>query len=380
MGKDVTREAADRMSSRERVRAAMEHREADRVPCHMNATSWVVDKLKTTLGIAHGNGSDRRLLDRLHIDTFDTRGLDLHSGIMPTYTGPEHPLLSPDWSGNILALWSVEEKVVETESGKMFSQFFFPLKDAESVEELADYPWPDPDWFHYDTLSERLVPWSDRSIIVTGCSVWQHPSFVRSLDKLLMDLVLNPELATHVFDRFTEFYHEFYRRILERVSDLVDSLAMADDFGMQSGLMISPEMFEEWIVPRIRRFADLAHSYGLKLILHSDGNIRSVIPRLIEIGVDVLDPLQPEAANMDPGEIKREFGKDIVLRGGISAQQTLSHGSTQEVADEVKRTIDTLAPGGGYIVSPGHPVLQDDIPVENIITMYDTAYSYGAYR
>ncbi|MFW5807322.1 MAG: uroporphyrinogen decarboxylase family protein, partial [Spirochaetota bacterium] len=161
---------------------------------------------------------------------------------------------------------------------------------------------------------------------------------------------------------------------------LVDSLAMADDFGMQSGLMISPEMFEEWVVPRIKRFADLAHSFGLKLILHSDGNISSVIPRLIEIGVDVLDPLQPEAANMDPAEIKTEFGDDIVLRGGISAQQTLSYGSTQEVIDEVKRTMDNLAPGGGYILSPGHPVLQDDIPVDNIITMYDTAYSYGVYR
>lgn len=368
------------MSSRDRVHAAMEHREADRVPCHMNATSWVTEKLKTNLGIETDPNTDAELLDRLHIDTFDTRGLDLHAGIMPTYIGKDHPSLSADWGGNILALWGVEQKVMETESGKMFSQFDFPLKSANSVEELSDYPWPDPDWFDYDSLPERLAPWSDRSIILTGCSVWQHPSFVRSLDQLLMDLVLNPELAGYIFDKFAEFYHEFYRRILDRVSDLVDSFAMADDFGMQNALMISPEMFEEWMVPRIRKFADLAHSYGLKLILHSDGNIRSVIPRLIEIGVDVLDPLQPEAANMDPAEIKAEFGEDIVLRGGISAQQTLAHGSAEEVVDEVKRTIDTLAPGGGYILSPGHPVLQDDIPAENIIAMYHTAYTYGVYR
>jgi uroporphyrinogen decarboxylase len=342
----------------------------------MNATTWVVEKLKAHLGLS----TDRELLDRLHIDTFDTRGLDLHDGVMPAFVGPEHPSLCAEWSGNILALWGVEEKVIETESGKMFSQFVFPLKDAESLEELADYPWPDPDWFDYEHLRERLLPWSDRSVIVTGVSVWQHPSFVRGLDTLLMDLVLNPGLATYVFDRFTEFYHEFYSRILSRVADLVDSLAMADDFGMQSGLMVSPEMFEEWILPRIRMFAELAHSHGLKLILHSDGNIRSVIPRLIDAGVDVLDPLQPEAENMNPAEIKAEFGDRLVLRGGISAQNTLSRGSKHDVEDEVKRTIDALAPGGGYILSPGHPVLQDDIPAENIIAMYDTAYAYGAYR
>jgi uroporphyrinogen decarboxylase len=193
-----------------------------------------------------------------------------------------------------------------------------------------------------------------------------------------MDLLIEPEIAQYVLDRSTEFYLEFSRRILEQASDLIDCIALADDLGMQDGLMISPETFERWIAPRIGRFADLAHSYGARLILHSDGNIRSLIPRLIELGVDVLDPLQPEAKHMDPAEIKREFGSEIVLRGGISAQEVLSHGSPHEVKDEVERAIDTLAFGGGYILSPGHPVLQDDIPVENIIMMYETAHTYGA--
>ncbi len=364
------------MTSKERVAITLEHREPDRVPMHMNATSWVVEKLKQALNIQ----TDKELLDRLHIDTFDTRGIDIHGGVMPRYIGPEHGSLNSEWKGNILAIWGVEEKVIETKSGKMHSQVHFPLREASTIEELETYLWPDPDWFCYADLKERLEPWKDRSIIATGCSVWQHPSFVRGLDSLLIDLVMNQQFANFFFDKFTDFYREFYRRIFQHAADYVDTMALADDFGMQTGLMISPQLFEQYMVPRLLTFVELAHSYGIKMVLHSDGNIRSIIPKLIEIGVDVLDPLQPEAKNMDPASIKREFGNDIVLRGGISAQNTLAYGTKQDVADEVKRTLDNLAPGGGYILSPGHPVLQDDVPVENIITMYDTGYEYGVYR
>ncbi len=362
------------MNSRERVRAALDHQEGDRVPCHMNGTRWVLENLRTALGVE----SDLSVLDALHIDTLDMRGTDIHSGVMPRYRGPAHPILDGEWHGNMIAVWGLEEEVIETESGHIYSMRHAPLEKASSTEDLKDYPWPDPDWFLYADLHERLLPHSNRSIILSGPSVWQHPSFVRGLDTLLMDLLIEPEIAQYMLDRSTEFYLEFSRRILENASDLIDCIALADDLGMQDGLMISPKTFENWIAPRIRQFADLAHRYNARLILHSDGNIRSLIPRLIELGVDVLDPLQPEAKDMDPVEIKREFGSEIVLRGGISAQEVLSHGSAREVRDEVERAIDTLAVGGGYILSPGHPVLQDDIPVENIITMYETAYIYGA--
>jgi uroporphyrinogen decarboxylase len=120
--------------------------------------------------------------------------------------------------------------------------------------------------------------------------------------------------------------------------------------------------------------AELAHKYDLKLLLHTCGNVLQLIPRFIDLGVDILDPIQPEATGMDPVYLKREFGSSLCFRGGISAQQILAKSSRQEVVDETRRVLDILAPGGGYILSPGHPVLQDDIPVENIITMYDTAY------
>lgn len=366
---------SDHITSRQRVLVTYSHREPDRVPCHLNASPNTVKRLKKALAA----DTDMELLDALHIDTCDMRGIDIRSGIMPRYIGGEHRTLNSSWSGDITALWGIVEREVKTTYGTVRQQDEYPLSSCSSLDELAAYTWPDPDWFDYGDLAQRLMPWRDRSIILTGASVWQHPSYVRRLDLLLMDLVLQPSFAAYIFDAFTDFYLEFFRRILAQVHDLVDSIALADDLGMQSGLMISPEMFKRFVAPRINKFSELARSHDCRLILHSDGNIRSIIPQLIDIGVDVLDPLQPEAENMDPGEIKREFGSDLVLRGGISTQHTLSRGSTQDVRDEVQRTIDLMAPGGGYILSPGHPVLQDDVPVDNIIAMYETAYEYGGY-
>ncbi len=363
------------MTSRERVKLTLDHKIPDRIPCHMNATSWVVEKMLKHFGLKE----QHELLDALHIDTLDTRGLDLRNGIMPRFKGPKHPLLNENWGGNILELWGVEEQVMETPEGRMFGQTEYPLQSAESVEDLQKLQWPDPAWFDYSTMRSRLLMHKDRSIILTGSSVWQHPSYIRGLDTLMMDMLSEPETAHYLFDVFTEFYLAFFTRILDEAGDLIDSIALADDLGMQTTLMISPALFEEFVAPNMKKFADLAHAYDCSLILHSDGNIRSIIPNLIALGVDVLDPLQPEAEGMDMIELKREFGKDLIFRGGISTQQTLAFGSKKDVEDEVKRVIDILGKDGGYICSPGHPVLQDDVPMENIITMYETAYEYGKY-
>lgn len=360
------------MTSRERVKTTLQHGIPDRIPCHMNASTWTVEKLHHFLGTK----DDPELLDALHIDTIDMRGLDLKGGIMPEYRGPEKTLLNRHWRGDILQLWGIAEEVLETPSGKMYSQADYPLREAESLADLEAYPWPDPGQFDYSGLRDALLPFSDRSIIATGASVWQHPSYLRSLDVLMMDMAAEPAFANYLFDRFTEFYLDFFERIFAHVGDLIDSFALADDLGMQSGLMISPDMFETFVAPGIKKCADLAHRHDCALVLHSDGNIRSIIPRLINLGVDVLDPLQPEAEGMDPMEIKREFGRDLVLRGGVSTQKTLAYGTPEEVSEEVKRVMGILGEGGGYICSPGHPVLQDDIPAENIIAMYETAYRY----
>lgn len=362
-------------TSKERVKRAINHQEPDRVPVYINADQPVVQRLKQALNVT----TTRELLRALHVDIFDMRGIDIRgdSSVMPKYIGPADTGIPGNWNGNITKLWGIKEIVVQTESGPTITQVEYPLAEASSLEQLEQYGWPDPDWFDYADLRERLQGWTEFAILCSGCSVFQHPTYVRGMDKLMLDMATNPAMADFVFDKFTDFYYEFYRRIFEQAGDLIDIFALADDLGMQNTLLISPRMFEKFVAPRLQKMTELAHQYGIKLLLHSDGNIYKIIPRLIELGVDILDPIQPEA--MDPLQIKAEFGEHLCLRGGVSAQQILTRGTVEDVVAETKKIIEHLAPGGGYILAPGHPVLTVDMPTENIIAMYETAFTRGRY-
>jgi len=158
----------------------------------------------------------------------------------------------------------------------------------------------------------------------------------------------------------------------------IDLFRIGDDVGTQRGPLISPAMFREFIAPRLRLLVDLAHSHDTRVMFHSCGSITAFIDALIEIGVDILDPLQVSAANMDPTQIKGEYGSRICLHGSIDTQYVLPQGSPQEVAENVKRMIDILGSGGGFILAPCH-VLQTDVPSENVCAMYETGHEYGAY-
>ncbi len=321
--------------------------------------------------------TDRQLLEALHIDVYDMRGIDLHTGTAPKYFGPPNEFFPSDWAGAINSFWSIKEFENYTVNGWNFEMEPPTLSSALTIEEVEKYPWPDNDWFDYSHLRNDLLKWQDFSIMATGGSIFQHATFVRGMDTLMMDMMTDPEMANHFLDKFCDFYHEYFRRMFEVAGDLIDVFALADDLGMQNTLLISPELFEEYLAPRLKRMADLAHSYDIKLLLHTCGNVEMLIPRFIELGVDILDPIQPES--MNPIEIKEKFGHLICLRGGISVQNIVSRGTVTETKEETKRIVEALKPGGGYILSPGHPVLQDDIPVENILAMYETGYECGFY-
>lgn len=361
------------MNSSERIRFAIDHTEPDKVPAHMNATKWVVAQLKKQLQVS----SDKDLLKALHVDVYDMRGIDLHSGTVPDYRGPESPFFPADWGGGIFSFWKMKEFENLTTAGWTIDIEQPPLAGALTIQELENYSWPENDWFDYSKMKQKMEEWSDFSIMATGASVFQHATYVRGMDTLMMDMMADPDMANFILDKFTDFYHEYYRRMFDAVGDRIDVFALADDLGMQNTLLIGPELFDEYIAPRLKKMADLAHQYNIKLLLHTCGNVESLIPRLIESGVDILDPIQPES--MDPIEIKRKFGNNICLRGGISVQNVVTRATVEEVKIETRRIIEALKPGGGYILSPGHPVLQDDIPVENIIAMYETGYQYGLY-
>lgn len=361
------------MTPKERIQKAVAHIEPDKVPSHINATKWVVAKLKIALQV----NSDKELLEALHVDVYDMRGIDLHTGTAPGYIGPANEFFPFGWAGAINSFWSIREFENYTSSGWNYEMEPPTLASALTLEEVDQYPWPDNNWFDYTNLRDDLSGWKDFSIMATGGSVFQHATYVRGMETLMMDMMTDPDMANYIFDKFFDFYHEYYRRMFEEAGDLIDVFALADDLGMQNTLLISPELFEEFVAPRLKKMADLAHGYQIKLLLHTCGNIEILIPRLIELGVDILDPVQPEC--MDPIAIKEKYGKNICLRRGISVQNIVSRGTTEEVKAETRRIIEALKPKGGYILSPGHPVLQDDIPVENILAMYETGYQYGFY-
>lgn len=359
------------MNKKKRVLAALSHQEFDRVPMHINGSKWVVEKLKKAFNVQ----TDKDLLTSLHVDIYDMRGIDLHTGIAPRYIGPKSDVFPDDWAGNIFSFWGLKDIPKQTAAGWTLVEDAPPLTTATTVQELEAYPWIQNDWFDYSDMREKLKEWDRFAIMASGGSVFQHVTYLRGMDYLMMDMCVNPEMAHFLIDKVADFYYEYFRRMFEEVGDMIDIFALADDLGMQQTLLISPELFEEYVAPKLKKMADLAHSYDIKLLLHTCGNIEIIIDRLIELGIDVLDPIQPEC--MDPIRIKGTFGDRICLRGGISVQNVVSRGTVEEVDKECERIVSDLKKGGGYIFSPGHPVLQDDMPIENIIAMYAAGYKYG---
>ncbi|MFO8080614.1 MAG: uroporphyrinogen decarboxylase family protein, partial [Armatimonadota bacterium] len=162
------------------------------------------------------------------------------------------------------------------------------------------------------------------------------------------------------------------REGLEAAGGAIDILHLGEDCGQQGGRLFPPKIFERFFVPRIKPFIDLAHEHGALAMLHSCGDTHEIMPTFIEMGLDILDAMQPEPAGMDPAAIKREFGRDLTFCGLVSTQQTLPHGSPDDVRREVRERIEVMGAGGGYVLAPAH-CIQPDTPIENVLAMYDEA-------
>ena len=352
------------MNGKERVMAAVRLEIPDRIPIDLHGNPWVLERLRGELGTPH----HRDLLRALHCDVVDLRGT-----VDPVYRGPV-PFSRTLPGGVRESYWGWRQRTVEAACGPEETYVDFPLQTA-TLDELERHPWPSPDWFDFSGFAERLEPWRDFAVLASGVSVWQHPSFLRGLDQLLIDMALEPDIANYLFDRFTEFYLGYFDRMLRAARGRIDILRQADDLGTQSSLLFGPEMFRSFVKPRIARFVDLAHSHGAAFMFHSCGAIRPFIDDLIDIGVDVLDPLQAAAEGMEPQALKDDFGDRIGLHGGIDTQYLLPQGRPEEVAAEVRRRIEIFGAGGGYVLAPCH-VLQLDVPTANVLALRDAALEY----
>jgi len=356
------------MTSKERVLAAIAHQAPDRIPVDFSANPATLQRLMSDFGAS--DYAD--LLTKLNVDIVDLRGV-----VDPVYCGPV-PETASRPGGVVENYWGMRTKTMETATGPEECYCDFVLAECTSVDQLAGHRWPEADWFDFADFSARLDTWAGRAIVASGASIWQHPTFLRGLDNMLMDLLAAPDAARFLMDRFTGFYVEYFDRMLGCADGKIDILRIADDLAMQDRLMVSPEQFDEFFAPRLKKLIDMAHSHGAKVMYHSCGAVVGLIEKLIGLGIDILDPIQVTAAGMDPSYLKSAFGKRLCLHGAIDTQYLLPTGSPQDVAAAVQHMIRELGPDG-FILSPSH-VLQTDVPTANVRALYEAAHVWGYPR
>ena len=374
------------ISSRERVRKALNHQEADRAPLDIggiNNTAMhlkIETALKEMLGINGGEPeiravnqqvtvADERILEHFKVDT------------RCIYFEEDRPWQEVE-PGIFEDQWGLQYKI--NPDGNYYNFCGHPLSRATSVQDIEAYQFPDPRAeMRVAGLAERAQSYGDKyCLILEGMRepTFGTPSWLRGHTQFYMDLVGNKKMVNALLDRVLEFYFELTDFLLDRLGPYLDVVKVGDDLGTQNNLIISPAMYREFIKPRQKLLYEHIKSKGdFKLLLHACGAIRSIIPDLIEVGVDALNPVQTTAQSMDPAELKSEFGRDITFwGGGIDTQHVLPFGTPREVKAEVKNNLEIFKPGGGYVFAQIHNIMPE-VPLENITAMLEAYREHSGY-
>jgi len=348
------------MNSRERTKLALNHQQPDRPPLLL----WMVPEISERLQSHFSVDTDDDVLDKLDIDV---RWLN------PEYIGPE---LKTFEDGSKENEFGIRMKTVVNEFG-IYQEFaYHPLAEAKTVEDIHNHRWPDPDWFDYSGINKQIAVADQvepRWLGVGAASFFERSWNMLGFENMLYEMAMNPELVEAVMDHMMEFYLAHTSRTMEAAAGRIDMIYIADDLSSQESLLISPPMFDNIIKPRWKKFNDtIKHRFGdhIKFHYHCCGAIYELIPGLIEMGVDILNPIQPKAAGMQPQRLKDNFGDKLSFCGGLDIQELLPHGTPEEVNAEAKRLVSILGKDGGYIASAAHAV-QADTSVKNILAMID---------
>jgi uroporphyrinogen decarboxylase len=345
------------MTPKERWLAVLNGETPDRIPMDYWATSETSAKVMQYLGCT----TEDDMLQRLHIDRPFT--------VSPRYAGPAIP---PQHD-----MYGCRFRAVNYGTGVYDECVEHPLSAYETIEDLeANYTWPTADWFDYSVLPDQIKGREAYPIRGGGSEPFLTYVDLRGMEQAYMDLVANREFVEYCLDKLFGFAYENTRRIFETIPGVVTISYVAEDFGAQENLLFSPTIIREVFIPRMKRMMELVHEAGAFVFFHSDGAIRSIIPDMINAGIDALNPLQWRAKDMELAGLKRDFGDQIILHGGVDNQQTIPFGSVEDVCSEVMHHIDVLGMGGGYILAPCHNI-QSVTPPENVVALYETGYAYG---
>jgi uroporphyrinogen decarboxylase len=389
------------MNGRERILVALKHQEPDRVPFDLGSTQVTGIHAVAYRGLREGLGlsavtpatcdyiqglamPDDDVLDRLSVDVRGLFPLNSHNDRVSERirreskgNGEDVEVFVDEWGMTQLRPYP---------DGLYFTAVRHPLEGVISADDVARYPWPDTgDPRRIAGLHDLAATYraQGRAVMIKGvlAGIFEMAQRMRGMAPLMMDMASDESLAGALLDKMVELKLKFWEMALPQLRDVVDVISDADDYGTQASQLISPRMFRRLIKPRLAvmfgRIKELAPD--ARLFFHSCGNVRPLLPDFIELGVDILNPVHVRATGMDPVELKRDFGRELVFwGGGVDTQDVLPHGTPAEVRDDVRRNIDALAPGGGFVFNTVHNI-QADVPPENIVAMWQALRECGEY-
>lgn len=382
------------MNARERVIAALNYKEPDRVPIDLGATivssihTQAYVELKKRLGM---DVEELKMLDYVqqlpYLDEalLERFGVDFRLVQLPAATAPDVAIFEEGDYYAFMDRWGSKLHMPK-DGGLYFDWVDFPIKEP-TLEALDHYTWPQPDppevnaqlreqaKFLYENTDYALV-----GSAVIGGGIFEQPARTMGLEDFFIALIKEPKFADRLMGQITDIYIESCNNYLEQVGEYLQVFTYWDDVNGQNGWLVSPDIYREMVKPKQQRLLEAIKSKtDAKVFYHGCGAVYELIPDLIDLGFDIINPVQVSARGMDTKRLKKEYGQDIVFwGGGVDTQYVLPFGKPEEVADEVKRRIDDLAPGGGFVFAAVHNI-QAFVPPENIVTAFETALEYGKY-
>ncbi len=345
------------MTPKERVLAAINHHTVDRIPCGFVSTPEVDEKL-----MRHFKTSSLDMvLDKLGVDT---------RTIIPEYSGP---VLRTWDDGRFENYWGHIRKAIKNDAGTYNESVEYPYAAFQTVEAVESFKWPKVEWFDFHKLETASEQYSQHALIFGTPGLMDMingTSAGRGMEQVMFDIAEENPIGLACMDMRYKSSYAIVEKALQIARGGIDIVWIGDDFGSQNGLLINPSSWEHLFFEKINKICDLIHNHGAKVMFHSCGSTRMIWPRMIAAGVDIYDTVQPEAVDMDFDRLYADFGDKIAMHGSISTQKTLPFGSTDDVRKEVRARMNTVGNQGGFILAPAHN-LQPDIPVVNILALYD---------
>ncbi len=351
------------LTPRQRIKLALEHKESDRIPIGYWSTPEAKENLKKYLNIT----LDRDLFNRLGVD---------YRFIFPDYIGPKDLSMDIMLESSGKDIWGVERKIVRNAYGTYSEITKYPLKDVTDIEDLEEYPWPKVEWFGFDSIKRQIKALEEVDeffIVLRGASVFDFAWFMRGMEQFFMDLLVNQDFANKIIEKIYNFWTSITSESIKAANGRIDGIFFGDDIGGQEKMLISLDTWRKMVKPWFEKLFARSHALRIKNFYHSCGSIGPIIEDLIEIGLDVLNPLQFSAKGFPlPEKLKNSYGDKLCFCGGMDVQTVLPFYSAADIKKETERLVRILGKDGGYIIQSSHNIQADTKP-ENIMAMYDAA-------